>query len=461
MAALSFSVAAGAGCAGYESTSAPLRKALDAGRKDAAVKQLNTALGVTAEGQGKFADSADAPLVLLERATVLMATGSHDLSARDFQAADADMEVLDLDSDTAGSIGKYLWSDSATNYRPPAYEKSLINSLNLLNYLARGMLSGARVEARRLTISERYLADHEEGKGLVALGSYLAGFTFERSGRWDQAMRYYADAKERGGLPTLDDAIARLHAKTGAWDKRMGPPPAPADGGGGAGGPGGPDSTGELLVVVGTGRAPYKMPQRVPIGLAIAYLTTPHCAPHCLSPAQRKQANMVVAKGLTTWLNYPEMRRVRAGVTGATVRLDSGDVLPGGQALDVEAAALKVFDRAKGLLYMASFTRAIARALAGGATQAVVNAANSDKGGGLPGFLAGLLVEGIMVAQDVPDTRSWSSLPGRLHVFRVRVPPGAHQVRIALSGAAGGGEVVRQVDVRPGGYTVVTHLTLR
>lgn len=405
-----------------------------------------------AEDDARFAAGPDAPLILLERATVLMAEGKYELSSRDFQAADADLEVLDLDSDTDGSIGKYLWSDDATNYRPPAYEKSLVNTLNMLNYLAGGRLSGARVEARRLTVSEQYLRDHEDAKQLAALGSYLAGFTFERSGRWDQAMRYYADAKERGGLPTLDEAIASLHRRTGAWDKRMGPPPSRGEAPGN-------DGTGEILVVVGTGRAPYKRPVRLPIGLGVAYLTTPTCAPHCLNRKQRAQANRLAAKGLTTWLNYPEMRRVRTRVSGATVQVGGAPIV-GGAALDIESAAIKTFERAKGLMLMASFTRAITRALAGAGTEAVVRGAAGDNGGGVLGFLAGMLIEGVMVATDVPDTRSWSSLPGRMHVFRVRVPPGVYEVKITLSGLTPG-ESIHQVEIKPGGYAVVTYLSLR
>jgi hypothetical protein len=202
------------------------------------------------------------------------------------------------------------------------------------------------------------------------------------------------------------------------------------------------------------------LPERVPLGVGIAYLSTPRCAPHCMTPAQRKQANILTAKALTVWLNFPEMKRVRARVTGASVQIDGSTPAPGGVALDVEDAAVKTFERAKGLLLMASITRALARAVTGGATEAVVNAANGDGGDGLPGLLAGLLVTGVMVARDIPDTRSWSALPGRLHVFRMRVAPGVHNVRLALSGPRG--EVVdRQVEVKPGGYAVVTHLTLR
>ncbi len=443
------------GCAGYESTSAPLGRALDEGRRAVAVKGLNDALGVGAADDGRFADGPDAPLVLLERAMVLLAEGRHGLSARDFQAADADLEVLDLDGDAVGSLGRYLWSDAATVYRAPPYEKTILNTLNMLNYLVMGHLSGARVEARRLIVSERHLGDQEDVHGLSALGAYLSGFTFERSGRWDQAMRHYADAKVRGGVPTLEAAIEDLHRRTGAWDRRLGdrPPPSPVPAAVRSG-------QGEILVVVGTGRAPYRFPERVPLGLGVAYLTTPTCAPHCLNPAQRTQARRVAAQGLTTWLNYPGLRRVRPRVTGADVHI-GGQPAVGASALDLEALAMSAFERSKGVILLAAFSRAVTRALAGaGAETLVRSAAGDQEGGGLAGLLAGLLVEGLMVAADVPDTRSWSSLPARLHVFRARVPAGAHRVQIRLHGPAAE-EVVREVEVEAGGYVVVTHVTLR
>lgn len=443
------------GCAGYESTSATLGRALDQGHRSVAVKGLNDALGVGAADDARFADGPDAPLVLLERATVLLADGRHGLSARDFQAADADLEVLDLDGDATGSLGRYLWSDSATVYRAPAYEKTILNTLNMLNYLAMGHLSGARVEARRLTVSERHLKDYEGARGLSALGAYLSGFTFERSGRWDQAMRHYADARVRGGAPTLQAALEGLHRRTGAWDRRLGDAPStPSSGGGGdAGG-------GEVLVVVGTGRVPYRFPERVPLGLGVAYLTTPNCAPHCLTPEQRTQARRVAAQGLTTWLNYPGLRRVRPRVTGADVHI-GGRPADGAVALDLEALALSEFERSKGSIMLAAFSRAVTRALAGaGAEGAVRAAAGEGEGQDVAAFLVGMLVEGLLVAADVPDTRSWSSLPGRLHVFRARVPAGAHRVEIRLSGPVAE-EVVKDIEVKAGGYVVVTHLTLR
>src|SRR5690606_31559468 len=99
--------------------------------------------------------------------------------------AEKQLELLDISRDGAGQLGKYVFSDSATKYHAPPSEKLVLNAYNLLNYLMRGDLSGARVEAKRFTVMHEYLTSHdqerEEGEGDVvhphgAFGSWLAGF---------------------------------------------------------------------------------------------------------------------------------------------------------------------------------------------------------------------------------------------------------------------------------------------
>jgi len=128
--------------------------------------------------------------------------------------------------------------------------------------------------------------------------------------------------------------------------------------------------------------------------------------------------------------------------------------------MDTESTALKAHERGKGMLMLAAFSRALTRAVAAEATSAGVNAARGGGRNDFIGLLAGLAVEGILVAQDVPDTRSWTTLPGRFHVYRARVAPGDRTVTIDLTGRAGG-QITRQVNVPPGGFGVVTHWTLR
>ncbi len=406
----------------------------------------------------RVAVGPDTPLLLLERGTVLAALGEHERSALDLQAADAHLEVLDLDRDEVGAVMKYVWSDDATVYKAPPYEKTLLNTINLLNYLVRGHLSGARVEARRLTVLERYLSDHEEDTRLSALGAYLSGFAFEQSGRLPVAMRYYADASVRGGVPTLQEAIRSLHVRSGLWDSRLGEPPAPPP----AADPAVPAAPGgDLLVLVATGRVPHRRPERVAFGAAVTLLSEPGCR-HCLSAEQRRQATRVSARGLLTFLSFPKLALTPPQVRGARVQV-LGQPLPGGMALDVQAVATATFARAQPLLLLASFSRAVTRALAGAGTEALVSAAVGKKeGGDVLGLLAGLALEGAMGAADTPDTRSWVSLPGRFHVFRARVQPGPTDVAIFLDG--GGPEpeqVLRRVDVPAGGWAVMTHYTLR
>ena len=80
--------------------------------------------------------------MILERATMLQALGLYQLSARDFEAADKSLELLDIARDGAGKLGKYIYSDSATKYKTSPTEKLSLNAMNMCNYLARGDLDG-------------------------------------------------------------------------------------------------------------------------------------------------------------------------------------------------------------------------------------------------------------------------------------------------------------------------------
>src|SRR5690606_25680771 len=129
---------------------------------------------------------------LLDRSMVLQQLEKYELSSRDLQVADKQIEMLDFSRSTLDDIGKYVFSDDTGPYRAPPYEKLMVNTMNMVNYLVRGDLNGARVEARRLAVIQKYLRDHEDpAAAMMAPGSYFAGFVFEKSGRPDEALRYY------------------------------------------------------------------------------------------------------------------------------------------------------------------------------------------------------------------------------------------------------------------------------
>ncbi len=434
------------GCGGYADTSEAFRRHLTAGQPHHALAKVDKALGVDKPEDLPEPGGEDTNLLLLERATILQALGRYKLSSRDFQVADKKLDVLDLTNDTAGDIGKYLFSDDATVYKAPPHEKLLINTMNMINYLVTGNAQGAKIEARRFTVNRKYLdGEGEKGKAMLALGSYLAGFAFEVAGESDAAMRHYGDAFQAGSLPGLERAAKQLSLLTGAKDQRLK---------GSLANPIGAAKRieAQLLIITQAGMAPFKVSKRLPIGAAVVAASRPRRGAR-LSSKQRSRANTFAAKGVLKWVNYPGLNRVRGGRGRVSVAVD-GKSISGGVALDVEDRVVEQFEDIKGSLIAASITRLLSRAIAGTGAQAATRKAS---GSGIAGLLMGLAVEGALTAADTPDTRSWVTLPGRVHVARTRLPPGKHTVAVRYRG------IVRtaEVDLKPGGWAALNFSDLR
>lgn len=424
------------GCASHSDKTRPIRSALDAGNPRMALGILNERLDVDSEKQLPEDTSGDNALLLLDRAMVLQALMQYSLSSRDLEVSDKQIEVLDLSRNAAHEIGKYLFSDDVGPYKSPPYEKLMINTVNMVNYLVRGDLQGARVEARRLTVMQKYLTEHEGGgRGLIGLGSYLAGFTFEKSGNADEALRYYDEALLYGDYPSLAEPIRRLSTqgsyRTPRLTKAMEGVPAPEE-----------DDAAEVLVIVGSGRVPPKIARRIPIGLALTY------ASGALSPADHARANALALQGLVSWVNFPELGRPTGQYVAPRLLVDQRtEPLEG--ALDVTAEARRAWDEARGAVVAGAITRLIARIAAGEALR------RSTKNEGV-GLLLSLGAQATLTAVDTPDTRSWETLPAHFSLARVRLSPGKHELRIHAGRASG----VRPVTLSPKGWAAVSLTSL-
>ncbi len=458
--ALAAAALAAAGCAGYAGDVQEIRSALLAGDVPGALAESDRALEVKEPDEYPKDVGGNTALLVLERGSVKQALGSHASSALDFQVADKNLEVLDLKNDTAGNIGKWLFSDNATVYKAPPYEKLLLNALNMLNYLAAGDLEGARVEARRFEIARRYVEDaYSPAEARLGVGEYLAGFTFEASGRWEQALFHYDRALEAGVGASVEDAIRRIApcdpyrtdritALLAAAPPAEGaPPPAcalPAR------------DRGTVLVVAANGLAPYKRAIRIPIGAALVIAGSVMYGPG-LGMSDSNQANALAAKGLLTWVNFPDLVRSKPRFARVGASLD-GRPLDTSLGEDVTRLVSASWDAVKGTLMAAAIVRMVTRAVAGEATE---QASKAGGAGGALALLAGLAVEGAMVAADTPDTRSWVTLPSEIFLARADVSPGRHGIAVAYEGAAGRMVVDRVVDVRAGGYAVVPVASMR
>ena len=268
---------------------------------------------------------ADTPLLLLERATILPGPGALQALSTAVSLADKQLDVLDLTGDTAGKLGKYLFSDSATVYKAPPYEKLLLNTMSMLNYLAQNNANGAMIEARRFLVNRRYLKriEDKEAKSMLALGSFLAGVAFEAGGESEQAIRHFGDALDAGGVPGLAEAARALMQARNVTDSRLDELVAEAIAP--------QDSHGRLVIVIQAGMAPQKAMERIPIVRFIVASSNPNRRGH-LSPAEQRRANVFAAKGVLKWVNYPKLVRGidRDGRVWASVgqqRLNAGIAL--------------------------------------------------------------------------------------------------------------------------------------
>jgi hypothetical protein len=430
------------GCASFSERTVHVRAALDVGDPRAAIVELDREMKVDHETDLPKDMAGDEALLVLDRATIQQALSQFALSEVDFQAADKAIDMLDLAHNAGDSIGEYVFSGSSGKYVAPPYEKLMLNTLNMLNYLESGDVAGAQVEARRMSVIQRYLKDelHEDQNPILGLGGLLAGLAFEKGGGTDEALRYYDEALRFRRYNGLIEPLRRLAAGSSYSSPRLkemigeGAPPPDLE----------KSNEGEIIVVVGYGRVPHKIPERVPIGLALTLLSND------LSPGDRAAANRLAVQGLVTWINYPTLGPERGGYAIPSFAIDSRPAALE-EAVDVTESVRTEWKKIEGKIMLSAVTRLIARFAAGQGIQAAAGR-NS-----IAGALLSLGTQATLTALDKPDTRSWETLPARVAFGRIRVPAGRHTVRLEARGAVRQGEV----EVRPGGWVMVSLQSLR
>ncbi len=441
------------GCGGHTERTLKMRTALDHGDANGAIRALNEELEVKSSDDLPKSVLGDEALLVLDRGSIQQSLARFAASKKDLEVADKAIDMLDLAHNAGDSIGKYVFSDSVGRYQAPPYEKLLINTLNMVNYLETKDLSGALVEARRLAVQQRYFRDSlkEGDNAILGLGALLAGFAFEKSGDVDEALRFYDDALAFGPFNAVKTGVERIYPRGTYRTKRLDGAAKP--GGDGAAGaelpaPGGEragtDDSGEILFVIGYGRVPHKIAERIPIGLALTLYA------HYMPPSDRALAMDLATQGLVTWINFPTLGQGQGDYANPTCKLDSGWVELE-QVVDVSHEVRAQWKKIEGQIIVSAITRMIARFAVGRG----IRAASGEKSA--IGLIASLAAQGTLTALDTPDTRSWETLPARVTAARVRVAPGKH----TLSLEARGFHRDQVIDVAPGGWAVVSLMGLR
>lgn len=441
----------GPACAGYQGAVSDMNERLRAGHLQEAVLAISEAMDVPTTNDLPDQLGGDAGLMLAERGMLKLAERNYHGAARDFRVADSSLEVLDLTTDVAGNIGRYLFSDDSGVYVAPAIEKVLLNTMNMLAFLCLGDLESGRVEARRAKIIQSFLEQDElECCSHNAFTSYLSGVVYEWSNRPDDALRFYGEALRQGSFPSLSDSVRRLSRVSGyrtpEIDEILSHGPAEDSSNTG---------DGDLLVVIMGGRVPHKQAERLPIGLALTYAAT--TGTHRMSDSQREQANLLAARGALTWVNFPSLQPTRSALPNPAVFV-SGKQAPKELVLDVSSKITTSFERIRPVAVIAAITRAVTRVLVGiGAEQA------TKEGGGNKGLAAllGLAIQGALTAADTPDTRSWVTLPDKIWLTRMRLPAGQVELVFQADASQRHTSETLSFNLPGGGFRAVVYYPIR
>lgn len=381
-----------AGCASFSDSFYPIERALGAHDPQAALRVLERQLHLP----------NDQVVYLLNKGMLLRMTGDLKASTEAFETAKRRIDAFYAASLTE-QAASFIINDATRSYSGEPYEQVLLHVYLALNYLELGLHDEARVEALQADLR---LREHAQSLGKRyhddPLARYVAGKIFESRGERSDAMiafrkAYEAYRERRTGAVApqcLGNDLVRLSRALGlreeleTYRSTFGDVPDAAA------------NQGEVIVLLHEGLAPIKHEH----------------AATALSPET----------GRLVRVSLPAYQRRSTALRGARV-LAAGKQTETALLEDVGATAVQDLEAQMPLIT----ARAIARAVAKDRT--AKQAAKQDAA-------VGLAVNIVNVLTERADTRSWLTLPDRVHVATLALPPGRHAVTVELLGF--GGQVV-------------------
>ena len=349
----------------------------------------------------------------LDRAVTLHMAGRYTESNRFLEKAEARIDALYTKSVTK-ETGAMFTNDSTLPYEGEDFEKVMINILSALNYALLSKWDDALVEARKVDHKLNVMNDKYKKKNLYkedAFARYLSAILYERNAELNDAFIDYRKAYEvyekykkdyktpmppgiPGDLLRVTEALGLGEEHQFYRDKF-------------------PNTRwrsykefrneGEVIFISLDGLSPikedYYIDVPIPDGKGDLYLL---------------RVALPRFKSQPTNLAYAEvhlMGEEKVVVSQRTFLVE-----------DVTAISKKnLEDRITRIS-----VKAIARATAKYAASRTLEREASKAGGDLAGEVVGLLTNVYSVASEQADKRSWQTLPGKIRMSRLTVPPGTY-----------------------------------
>lgn len=457
------------GCATYSARMADLRPELAAGDFEGALATID-----------KHAGGSDQLLAWLERGLVLHYADRYAESNEAFAAAERTAAER-FDRSLGENAVALLTSDAKVAYRPRPFEMALVPYYKALNFAWLGQPDAAVVEARSASqLLAQYVdltlgAVREEDRGELervrndAFLLWFSGMLYEADGELNDAFVAYRNAAvafaQNADLLGLEPPVAlagdlaRTADRLGfAEELRQAAQASPAvfaaagdtsaDLAGLRRASAWTPGHGELVLLVETGAVPQLEQVRIdfPVFKGEDHRDRDRWGWSLYEGHRHRSWGR--DREVEYWVSVaaPELHdevplpyqgvRASAGTAGGNA--------VGARAVNLRRAARVAFDAEKPTILFRSILRGLTKYLA-------TRAAGNAGGKGL-GALANIL--GAVTEQ--ADTRSWLTLPGQMHVLRLHLPPGRHDIRLELLGSDGrvaASQVLPGVVVRPGQWT--------
>lgn len=437
-----------------------LRQSFAEGRFDDALRLVSP--------KGRFVPG-DELLASLYRASALYYAGRFDTSGLALDRA----AVLADDRYTK-SISKNLLAavtnDGTLPYEPSQTERLMMNYYGMLDFLRRGDVGGAAVEARRISALFESFDSRRDSVDVRtrALLNYLAGATFEAAGEKNDAAVSYRVARALVG-----DSALPFPAEPRKQRRQRGSARTPAA----------DSTTGEVIVVIEHGYVAHRVPRLVLVPVTEEEFDRFGGKPEetvavAAAISARALAWIATDQDRFLWRDEDDDRELRMGDESSEVAyllpvawtsfqrpyhpawrgavvVDSTLRRSFGVDADLCDAMANDFRRSRAAAIARGVVRAgVKLALAKAATRKV-----EEKKGELAGTLARWATDAINIATERADIRQWRLLPGELSIVRLSLPAGAHELALDYTPAAGATArriALGTIDVRPGKITFAT-----
>tara|TARA_Y100000588_G_scaffold87082_1_gene92717 strand:+ start:1973 stop:3322 length:1350 start_codon:yes stop_codon:yes gene_type:complete len=429
-------------CAPYARHTADIRAALQTGDYPAARERI-----------GKAAGNSNKLLFYLEHGTIAHTRGDYDLSNRYFETAERVADHLFTRSITREAAA-LVTNDEVRRYRGEPFERVFINYYRALNYWHLGQFEDALVECRKanLKLSEYTgYADSEASYRSDAFIHYLTALMYEAIGDLNDAYvslkharKGYQAYAERFGMsppPSLEQDFIRIVAQFGDMPEDSSPVGFSID-----------STDGELVLLSEVGFVPRRVQEELnlPIYDNDIKLTRRGrenlAAQHVIRRHYRRSHHSDV----NYWLRVAIPRLESTPKRTTRVKVSAGDL-----QRQARSEAVEDLDAISRATLADKHGAILARTVARGIVKYITTESIKDENRVL-GWLANLFT----AATEKADTRSWVSLPGSIHLSRLTLPSGEHDIVIETIGRGGHTverKTLERVKITAGERTFVNH----